>query len=565
MTLLAALWHRDGRPAARACKTMLQAQSGDTWRRLVREAGGAALGAAVRNASPEEALVESDSGLFSLLADARLDNRRDFLPHFGLAAASDVSDARLMLLCFERWGVDVISRFVGDFALALWDRRAERLLLARDFAGQRPLHFHEGARSLAVASMAKGLHALDFVPRAVNRTRMLETLASLPHEGRSTFFKDVERVEPGEVLTFRHDGRAARTFWTAPTGEIRFQSDAEYAEALLDKLDAAVASRLRDAGETVGCHLSAGLDSSAVMGSAADRFAGRVLAFTSVPPDELPSLPFGRFGNEGVLAAETAAMYANVEHHLIPIESRLPLEDIEWELALFERPDLNLPNLAWTNGINDAAQAAGIEVMLVGTTGNATISYGGFEVLGELLARRRWASFLSEGAAALGAGVRARTLLAQASRQILPRRIVRALGRLRNRKESAAISGVINPAAAGVDEVIARSRLLDDRAALGSAATRIRMLTRVDPGTYNKGVLLRWGIDLRDPTADRLLAEYCLQVPLTQYFRHGRTRALIRTALKGRVPEAVRCETRRGLQSPHWFSMLSRARGEAAR
>jgi asparagine synthase (glutamine-hydrolysing) len=77
--------------------------------------------------------------------------------------------------------------------------------------------------------------------------------------------------------------------------------------------------------------------------------------------------------------------------------------------------------------------------------------------------------------------------------------------------------------------------------------------------------LLRWNIDVRDPTMDRRLFEYCLQFPLAHYFRNGVPRAVIRTALEGRVPDAVRLETLRGLQSPHWLDMISEARGEAGR
>src|SRR4051794_15141979 len=146
MTLLAALWNRDGRPPAGACEAMLRAQGGPDGPRRVWAEGGIALGRAAFGpgveAGHEAGPVEGASGAFTLLADARLDNRSDFLAPLGLTAANaaPVGDARLMMLCLERWGTDVIGRFVGDFALALWDRRAERLVLARDYAGIRPLH-----------------------------------------------------------------------------------------------------------------------------------------------------------------------------------------------------------------------------------------------------------------------------------------------------------------------------------------------------------------------------------------------------------------------------------------
>jgi asparagine synthase (glutamine-hydrolysing) len=550
---------------------MLRAQCPGGWSEQVRSDRAMAIGGAAPQAAPHRAgewtAQTGAAGAFVLAADVRLDNREDFLPQLGLrgAEAAALDDSRLIMLCLERWGPDVIARFVGDFAMALWDKSEERLLLARDFAGQRPLHFHDSRRAVAVSSMAKGLHSLDFVPRAVDETRLLEMLAGLHHEGRRTFFKDVQRVEPGELLIFTRSGSSSRTYWTAPVGEIRFRSHGEYAEALLEKLDVAVAAQLRGAGPAVATHLSAGLDSSAVTSAAALRFDGRVLAFTSVPPHDRSALPRGRFGSEGALAAQTASLYPNVEHRLVETPGRLPLEDLDWELELFERPDLNLPNLAWSNRINDAVAAEGVNILLVGTGGNLSISYAGHERLGELLARGRLAAFASECAAARRHGVRPRALLGLAAHQLLPGAVIRALGPLRERRAHPATAGVLNPDAPGVAGIVARHGRYDDPDSARSVQSRAHMLRRVDPGTYNKGLLLRWNIDVRDPTVDRRLFEFCLRVPLAHYFRQGLPRALIRTALSGRIPDSVRLETLRGLQSPHWLDMISEARGEAGR
>jgi asparagine synthase (glutamine-hydrolysing) len=202
--------------------------------------------------------------------------------------------------------------------------------------------------------------------------------------------------------------------------------------------------------------------------------------------------------------------------------------------------------------------------MLVGTMGNSTISYGGFDLIGAILAKGQIGRFLSEWAAARKQGVAARTLLRGAAAQALPRSIVRALRSFRNRERHPATAGIANPAANGLDGILERFDSYQEGFD-SSARSRARAMRRVDPGTYNKGVLLGWGIDLRDPTGDRRLVEYCLQVPLRLYLRGGTARALARDALRGRVPEKVLVEPQRGLQSPHWFSMLSNAREEAAR
>lgn len=78
-----------------------------------------------------------------------------------------------------------------------------------------------------------------------------------------------------------------------------------------------------------------------------------------------------------------------------------------------------------------------------------------------------------------------------------------------------------------------------------------------DNGAYRKGMLSRWGIDYRDPTADRRLVEFTLRIPSEHYSFDGEPRALIRHVLADRVPAAVLSETRRGYQGADWLDLLT--------
>jgi asparagine synthase (glutamine-hydrolysing) len=564
MTVLAALWRGAGARDERDCHAALCGQWPQAEHHDVRTLGEVTLGAAWRGAiaqgGADPAKLACSSEGFALLADARLDNRGDFLTPLGLTQAALLTDAQLMLRAIERWGPDVIRRFVGDFALMLWDPRNSCLHLARDVSGQRPLHWWRDGNTVAAASLAKGLLALECVPYEVDERRVLETLASIQHEGPETYFKGISRVEAGEMVTLNPAANRSRSLWQPPAQPLRFKSHADYAAALLETLDLAVACRLRDAGDNVGSHLSAGLDSSAVTSSAALRFPGMVHAYTAVPSNGLPELPAGRFGDEGPLAAETARRFANVVHHRCPAVERLPVEDLAGQLELFERTDLNLPNLAWANRINRLARDEGISVLLVGTMGNATLSYGGFELLGELLARGRVGDVAAEFPAARKAGYGIGRLWRDAAKQVLPGALVRAFQH--SRQGQGETPWMINPRFAGQAAILAQHLRHADATIEPAEAVRRQMIRGVDMGTFNKGVLLQCGIELRDPTADRRLIEFCLRVPLVEFVRGGQTRALARTALLGRVPETVRLASKRGLQAPHWFAMMSAARGE---
>ncbi|HYW16187.1 MAG TPA: asparagine synthase-related protein, partial [Allosphingosinicella sp.] len=92
--------------------------------------------------------------------------------------------------------------------------------------------------------------------------------------------------------------------------------------------------------------------------------------------------------------------------------------------------------------------------------------------------------------------------------------------------------------------------------------TRLWALRRVDTGNYNKGFLAGWGIDVRDPTADRRLIEFCLTVPADQYLRRGIRRALARTAFADRLPARIVDERRKGYQAADWHEGLVAGRDE---
>jgi asparagine synthase (glutamine-hydrolysing) len=97
-----------------------------------------------------------------------------------------------------------------------------------------------------------------------------------------------------------------------------------------------------------------------------------------------------------------------------------------------------------------------------------------------------------------------------------------------------------------------------------SFAPRLFALRRRDPGNYNKGTLGGWHIDMRDPTADVRLLEFCLAVPTEQFLSGGKQRALARRALSDRLPRCVFEERRRGLQVADWHERLTEVRDRVA-
>jgi len=140
-----------------------------------------------------------------------------------------LSDAAILLAAVERWGESCVEKLIGDYAFALWDGAQRRLFLARDPIGQRPLHYHRGNSFFAFASMPKGLHALAAVPYAPDEDGIAEYLLLMPPTGTRTYFRDIERVLPGHIVTVSGHGLSARRHWQPKIRPLRLRQTEEYA------------------------------------------------------------------------------------------------------------------------------------------------------------------------------------------------------------------------------------------------------------------------------------------------------------------------------------------------
>src|SRR5690606_13893030 len=120
--------------------------------------------------------------------------------------------------------------------------------------------------------------------------------------------------------------------------------------------DLATRAQLRGTNGRIGAHLSGGLDSSAVTATAARLLApsgGKVIAFTAVPREGFTAGHPRRLVDEGPLAAETAAMYGNIEQVFIRSGHVSPLAGLDRMFFLYDRPILNPANWVWMAAIHD--------------------------------------------------------------------------------------------------------------------------------------------------------------------------------------------------------------------
>ncbi len=228
--------------------------------------------------------VESESGKVAAVFNGELYNfrglRRELEGRGHRIRGS--GDSPLIPHAYEEWGLGFVERLEGMFAIALWDRANERLVLARDRLGKKPLLY---ARlpdgSLAFASETKALLRLPSLPRELD-LQQLDAFLALQYVPRSGL-KAVEKVPPGSFAVAERGAVRIERYWR-PKPAAGSGSDEEWVERVRSEVGAAVRRRLV-ADVPLGALLSGGLDSSIVVAAMAAASDKPVRTFTIGFPD----------------------------------------------------------------------------------------------------------------------------------------------------------------------------------------------------------------------------------------------------------------------------------------
>lgn len=248
---------------------------------------------------------------------------------------ASTGDTEVVLKALARDGEAALARFNGVFALAFWDARERRLLLARDRLGVRPLYWAESGGHLLFASEIKALLASGLVRPALDGAALAELFRFQNIWSPRTLFAGVHPLEPGAVLRVSGGRRTVSAGWRFDfPADLRI-GEAEALEALEARLGAAVARQLA-ADVSVGCALSGGTDAAAVASEAVRRRPG--LPTFTVGYD-VPAGPGERAADERAAAAAVARALGT-EHHEVRLDADEALAGLEGLMRALEEPRL---------------------------------------------------------------------------------------------------------------------------------------------------------------------------------------------------------------------------------
>ncbi len=236
------------------------------------------------------------------------------------------SDTEVLLAAYRQWGLDCFARLNGMFAVAIYDGRTRRLVMARDRAGEKPLFYYHADSKLVFASELKAILHDALIPRVLDPEALNSYLAYGYVAGDRCMLRGFRKLQQGHVAVFDVDSNRLQTwpYWQLPAAAEPPPGDvAELTEELERLLFSAVSLQLRS-DVPVGILLSGGVDSSLVTAMAAKASSRPVHTFTISFPehgqfDEAPhaKLVADHFGTRHtVLEAEPSTV------ELLPLLAR---------------------------------------------------------------------------------------------------------------------------------------------------------------------------------------------------------------------------------------------------
>ncbi|MCW5632259.1 MAG: asparagine synthase (glutamine-hydrolyzing) [Rubrivivax sp.] len=288
------------------------------------------------------------------------------------------SDTEVLVHLYEDHGERFVEHLNGQFAIALWDAGRERLVLARDRVGIRPLFHARVGQRLAFASEVKALFTLPQLRRELDPEGLASIFgywAALPPR---TAFAGVSSLPPGHLMAIDARGERLVRYWDWPFGDDAagaHRSDVRWAEELHALLVDAVRLQLR-ADVPVGAYLSGGLDSS-IITSIVHRYTAtplRTFSLTFEDPE------FDERGPQRDLVAHLRTEHSSIEADRAAIAAAFPRMVRHAESPVVRTAPVPMMMLA------DSVRRAGYKVVLTGE--GADEAFGGYDLFKEAAVRR---------------------------------------------------------------------------------------------------------------------------------------------------------------------------------
>ena len=274
MSALFGVWNFDGRPAAEeslqraASLPALQGRDGQT---IYAKDNFGLVYSPFRPTRESHREVQPHVTRSNLVVgwDGRLDNRDELTNDLAGQLSPDAADVALAATGFENWGTRAFAKFLGDWALSVWNPAEKTLFLAKDYMGVRHLYYALSAGRVLWSTHLDPLVLLSSSCLSVDDEYIAGYLANFP-PAHLTPYRQIQAVPPGHFVVIRNGTATHNRHWSfEPKRRIHYKTDAQYEDHFRHLFRQSVRRRLRS-DSPILAELSGGIDSSSIVCMADD-------------------------------------------------------------------------------------------------------------------------------------------------------------------------------------------------------------------------------------------------------------------------------------------------------
>lgn len=420
------------------------------------------------------------------------------------------TDTEVILASYRKWGIACIHRFIGMFAFALHDVKADEVFLVRDRLGVKPLYFADTSSGFLFASEIRALLASGAVKRQLDVSAVIDYLRYQTVHAPNTILNGVKMLLPGHYMHFKGDKRTIEQYWDIKSFLTSTNTDSKETieKNVYALLYSAVEMRMR-ADVPFGAFLSGGIDSSIVVG---------LMSRIATQPVKTFSITFHEAEfDEGYYSSLIAKRF-NTEHTEIKLSADDFMKIVPDALAAMDHPSGDGPN---TFMVSKVTREAGVKMALSGLGGDEL--FAGYDVFKRIhtLNQRKWITKTPKGLRSIGADLLVKVKPSIAARKIAAFLkdeeidIWSAYAITRQVWMDSEIQLLVNQLPITKNDVREQTRGLDD-----ITAPLLSKVSVAEIQSYMQNVLLRdadqmsmaHALEIREPFVDHRLTEYLLGV-----------------------------------------------------
>lgn len=453
---------------------------------------------------------------------------RDELVKLGHTFTTHHSDTETIVHAYEQWGNDCVKKLRGMFAFAIWDSHKNKLFIARDRLGIKPLYYtiHDGR--IIFASELKAIVKTWPIDRKPDDLAVYRFLRYRVHDNdERTFFGAISRLLPAHYMEIdldKPDQLTTTKYWQ-PEVNLEFsgtKSDKAYADEFREVFESTVRYHLIT-DVPLGVALSGGLDSSGIAAMAAkliqegssDVHTSGLLTFSTIYPGETI--------DESSYIKLVADKIGATMHTVAPKSDDFWNEIDNW-IYYQEEPTISTAPYAYYSMYRLASQH--VKVMLSGNGGDELLAGYIPYFTAYISSARKYSKYLP----LLRELVMGSDLYFKYAQQMVANKF----------KGSSSIMELldkdfVNKSAQSYNYNFANSEHLNERLWQDVSQFSIPNLTRYDDRNS-----MAFSIESRPPFLDHVLVEYIMKLPVDQKIKFGWNRHIYRQAMKGILPEEVR-------------------------